>query len=74
MLGNLNTKVGRENIFKPTIWNESQHWDSSENGVRIVKFVESKDLVVKSTMFPHINIHKYTEPLLIGIITTRLIT
>ena len=30
------------------------------NGVRIVNFATSKNLVVKSTMFPHRNIHKYT--------------
>jgi len=29
-------------------------------GVRLVNFATSKNLVVKSTMFPHRNIHKYT--------------
>jgi hypothetical protein len=28
--------------------------------LRVVNFATSKDLVVKSTMFPHRNIHKYT--------------
>ena len=28
LLGDFNTKVGRENIFKPTIGNESLHQDS----------------------------------------------
>ena len=54
------TKVGRENIFKPTIGNESLHQDSSDNGIRIVNFATSKSLAVNSTMFPHRNIHKYT--------------
>ena len=36
------------------------HQDSNDNGVRIVNFATSKNLVVKSTMFPHRNIHKYT--------------
>ena len=49
-----------ENIFKPTIGNESLHQDSNDNGVRIVNFATSKNLVVKSTMFPHRNLHKYT--------------
>ena len=31
-----NAKVGRENIFKPTIGNESLHQDSNDNGFRIV--------------------------------------
>ena len=47
-----------ENIFKPTIGNESLHQDSNDNGVRIVKFATSKNLDVKSKMFPHRNIHK----------------
>ena len=60
LLGDLNAKVGREIIFKPTIGNESLHQNSNDNGVRIVNFATSKNLVVKSTMFPHQNIHKYT--------------
>ena len=52
-LGDFNAKVGRENIFKPTIGNESLHRDSNDNGVRIVNFATSKNLVVKSTMFLH---------------------
>jgi len=52
--------VGRENIFKPTVRNESLHQDSNGNGVRIANFVTSKNLAVKSTMFPRRNIRKYT--------------
>jgi hypothetical protein len=60
LLGDFNAKLGRENIFKPTIGNESLHRDSNDNGVRIINFATSKNLVVKSTVFPHRNIHKYT--------------
>ena len=60
LLGDFNAKVGRENIFKPTIGQESIHQDSNDNGVRLVNFATSKNLVVKSMMFPHWNIHKYT--------------
>jgi hypothetical protein len=52
--------LGREDTVKPTIGNESLHEDSNDNGVRVVNFATSKNLVVKSTMFPHRNIHKYT--------------
>ena len=55
LLGDFNVKVGRENIFKPTIWKECLHQDSNDNCVRIVNFTPSKNLVVKSTMFPHRN-------------------
>ena len=60
VLGDYNAKVGRENIFKPTIGKESMHQDSNDNGVRIVNFGKSKHLVVKSTIFPHRKIHKCT--------------
>jgi len=54
LLGDFNAKVGREKIFKPTNGNESlQHQYSNDNGVRIVIFETSKNLVVKSTMFSH---------------------
>jgi hypothetical protein len=57
LLGDFNAKVGRKNIFKPTVGNESLHEDSNDNGVRIVNFVTSKYLVIKSTMFPNRNTH-----------------
>ena len=42
LLGDFNAKVERENIFKPTIGNESLHEDSNDNGVKIVNFATSK--------------------------------
>jgi hypothetical protein len=60
LLGDFNANLGREDTFKPTIGNESLHEDSNDNGVIVVNFATSKDLVVKNTMFPHRNIHKYT--------------
>jgi hypothetical protein len=42
------------------IGNESLREISNDNGVRLVHFVTSKNLRVKSTMFPHRNIYKYT--------------
>jgi exonuclease III len=60
MLGDLNAKVGREDIFKLTIGNGSLHEISNDNGVRVVNFATSKNLIVKSTIFPHRNIHKHT--------------
>jgi hypothetical protein len=60
LFGDFNAKVGREDIFKNTIGNDSLHETSNDNGVRIINFATSKNLVVKSTMFPHHKIHKYT--------------
>jgi exonuclease III len=60
LLGDFDVKVGRENIFKPRIRNESLHEISNDNGVRVVNFATPKNLVVKSTMFLLRKIHKYT--------------
>ena len=47
ILGDFNAKVGRGNNSKPTIGNASLHQDSKDNGVGIVNFATSKNLVVK---------------------------
>jgi predicted nucleic acid-binding Zn ribbon protein len=48
-----NAKLGRDDIFKLTIEKDSLHPDSNDNGVRVVRFATSKNLVVKRTMFSH---------------------
>jgi len=60
LLGDFNAELGRQKIFKLTIGNDSLHQDSNDNGVRIVNFATSNNLVVQNTMFPHRNIRKYT--------------
>ena len=42
LLGESNEKLGREDIPKPTIGNDSLHEDTNENGVRIANFATSK--------------------------------
>ena len=61
VLEDFNAKMGKENILKPTIGNESPHQDSNDNWIRIVNFATSKILVVESTIFLRRNIHKYTQ-------------
>jgi hypothetical protein len=49
-LGRFSTKVGKEDkedTFKLTIWNESVHEISKNDGVRVVNFATSKNLTVK---------------------------
>jgi hypothetical protein len=60
ILLDFNAKVGRENIFKPIIGNESVHEASNDNRVRVVNFATSKYLIVKNTTYPHHDIHKHT--------------
>jgi hypothetical protein len=59
--GDLNAKVGREQIFKPTTGNESSLEISNGNGVRAASFATSKNLVVNSTTFPQRYIHEHTR-------------
>jgi hypothetical protein len=44
LLGDCNAKAGRENIFKPTIGQESLHQDSNDNGVRTKKNSKNKNI------------------------------
>jgi hypothetical protein len=44
LLGHLSAMVGREDIFKPTIRNESLHETSNDNGIRVVKKMLSSGL------------------------------
>jgi hypothetical protein len=74
LLGDFNANVGREDIFKPTIGNESSHEISNDNGVIVVHIATAKNLVVITTMFPHRSIHKYTWTSPDRGDTTRLIT
>jgi endonuclease/exonuclease/phosphatase family metal-dependent hydrolase len=52
--------MGRKDTFKQIIGNESIHEASNDNGVRVVNFATLKNLIVKSTTFPHCDIHKHT--------------
>jgi hypothetical protein len=60
LLEYFNAKVGREDIFKPIIGNESLHEASNDNRVRVINFATSKNLIIKGTTFPHHVIHKQT--------------
>jgi exonuclease III len=49
LMGDFNAKVERGDILKPVIGNESLNEASNDNGVRVVNFATSKNLIVKST-------------------------
>jgi hypothetical protein len=46
LLGDFSAKVGRKDIFKPTIVNENLHEISNNNGAIIVNFATSKNLTI----------------------------
>jgi hypothetical protein len=60
ILGDFNAKVGKENICKPTIDNEKLHNETIDNRMKMIQFVISKGLNVRSTTFLHKDIHKET--------------
>jgi hypothetical protein len=47
LLGDFNAKVGRKEIFKPTIGTENLHDISNDNGIRMVNCSTSRNLAVK---------------------------
>jgi hypothetical protein len=53
LLGDINAKVGMEDIFKPIIGNESLHEVTNGNGVRVVNSATLENIIDSSTTFTH---------------------
>jgi hypothetical protein len=70
LLGDFNAKVGKEDIFKAKIGDQSLHEISSDNGVRLVNFATSKDIRVKRTIFNYLQ----TTSVVIHVTVLYLIT
>jgi hypothetical protein len=51
LFGVLNAKVSMDDVFNPTIENESLNEIFHDNGIRVVNVATSKDLTVRSKMF-----------------------
>ncbi|XP_055842639.1 craniofacial development protein 2-like [Episyrphus balteatus] len=60
VLGDFNAKLGREDIFGSTVGKHSLHYNTSDNGFRLVDFAAGQNVVIASTRFPHLKIHKGT--------------
>jgi hypothetical protein len=74
ILLDFNVKVGRADIFKPTIGNESLHEISNDNGVRVVNFATSKNLTVKVQCSHIVTFINVLGHLLMGTHTIKLTT
>jgi hypothetical protein len=74
LLGDFNAKVERDGIFIPTIWNQSLHLDSNDNGFRIVKLPHQKVSFLIARCSRTKTFISTPGSLLVGRLTTRLIT
>jgi len=60
MLRDINSEVGREEKYRPSIDKYSPHEKTNNNGERLITFAISRNLLVKRTYFEHKDKHKYT--------------
>ncbi|VVC39857.1 Endonuclease/exonuclease/phosphatase,Reverse transcriptase domain [Cinara cedri] len=60
VLGDFNAKVGKEEVYRPTIGRDSLHDTSNDNGTRLINFCMTNGMVLSSTYFPRKDIHKQT--------------
>ncbi|KAI8121895.1 Craniofacial development protein 2 [Lucilia cuprina] len=60
VLGDFNAKIGKENVFGPIVGKFSLHDETSENGMRLIDFAAARNMVISSTRFKHLDIHKAT--------------
>jgi hypothetical protein len=72
LLADFSAKVGREDIFRPTIGNESLQKISNNNGVRVVNFATSKNFTVKVQWSDTVTFINLLGHLLMGKLTIRL--
>lgn len=59
-LENLNAKIGKENIFRSITGNQSLYNETNNNKFKLIDLASRNNLVIKTTMLPHKNIHKRT--------------
>jgi len=60
IIGDLNAKIGKEQIFKHTIGEQNLHEISNDNGNKLISFAMSKNMTISSSYFPHKEMHKQT--------------
>ncbi|XP_063911999.1 putative autophagy-related protein 11 [Zophobas morio] len=60
VLGDLNAKIGQEELFRPTIGKCSKYEVTNNNGQILIEFAREKDMIIKNTYFQKKEIHKGT--------------
>lgn len=57
IVSDLNTKLGRETMYRPTTGPDRLHVTSNDNGPRLKHFATSKEVTISSTFFPRKDIY-----------------
>jgi hypothetical protein len=52
IIGDMNAKVGNEDVYRPVIGKHGLHNTSNDNGMRLINFPSSRNMAVGSTMPP----------------------
>jgi len=60
IMGDMNAKIGRGNVFRPSIGKESLHIVFNDNGTRFISFAMSRNIIISSTYFQRNDIYKRT--------------
>jgi hypothetical protein len=60
VIGDMNARVGKEEMYCPTTGKQSLHKNTNHNGYHLIQFAALSNVVIGSTMFQHKNIHKST--------------
>ena len=58
VIGDLNGKIEREELYRDVIGRDSLHRQSNDNELRVIKFVTSRNMVISSTHFTRRDSHK----------------
>ena len=58
IIGDLNTQIGKEAIYYPTIGKEAFHQESNENGKILIHLAASRNMVKGTTLFPRKDIQE----------------
>jgi len=59
-MGDFNAKIGKEDMYRPTIGPNSLHDVSNDNGTRLINLCLAKGFTLSSTYFPRKDMHKQT--------------
>ena len=61
IMGDFNAKIGKEDSIRQVAGRFSLHDETSDNGFLLAQFAELQRMTIKSTCFPHKQIHKGTQ-------------